>query len=136
MLSRTDTGFRPRPGVRGGYQFERPRMELQEFLPLYMNKKLAAWVSTFPPDFYREAYRLHGWKYDPTSTARTPLVGKITNDVIYARLAPLVLEELKRIVPKNEKGRRAVTAATASRSRSVMAVPGARGGGVGGKRGR
>lgn len=89
-----------------GYQYERPRMELQEFLALYINKKLAAWVSTFPPDFYREVYRLHGWKYDSGSTARTPLVGKITNDVIYARLAPFVLEELKRIVPKNDKGRR------------------------------
>jgi hypothetical protein len=90
-----------------GYQYDRPRMELQEFLALYINKKLARWVPTFPPDFYREIYRLHpDWKYDANSNQRTPLVGKITNDVIYERLAPFVLEELKRITPKNEKGRR------------------------------
>lgn len=32
--------------------------------------------------------------------------GHLTNDLIYSRLAPGVLEELRRITPKNEKGRR------------------------------
>jgi hypothetical protein len=89
-----------------GYQYERPRLELQEYLALYINKKLARWVSTFPPEFYRELYRLRKWKYNESSTARTAMVGKLTNDLIYSRLAPFVLEELKRITPKNDKGRR------------------------------
>ena len=37
---------------------------------------------------------------------RIPYVGKITNDLVYSRLAPFVLEELKRITPKDAKGRR------------------------------
>lgn len=89
-----------------GYQYERPRLALAEYLAIYINKKLAAWVSTFPPEFYSEVYRLKGWAFNPDSTARTPEVGRITNDLIYSRLAPFVLEELKRITPKNEKGRR------------------------------
>lgn len=88
-----------------GYQYERPRLELQEYLAQYINKRLAAWASTFPPEYYSEIYRLKGWKHDPSSTARTPEVGRLTNDLIYARLAPFVLEELRRITPRNAKGR-------------------------------
>lgn len=36
---------------------------------------------------------------------RTPLLGKITNDLVYQRLAPGVLKELQRLTPRNEKGR-------------------------------
>jgi len=89
-----------------GYQYERPRLELAEYLAIYINKKLAAWVSTFPPEFYSQIYRLKGWRFNPDSTARTPEVGKLTNDLVYSRLAPFVLEELKRITPKDDKGRR------------------------------
>ena len=89
-----------------GYQYERPRLDLAEFLAMYINKKLARWASTFPPEFYREIYRLRKWRYNETTTARTSMVGRITNDLVYSRLAPFVLEELKRITPKNEKGRR------------------------------
>ncbi len=32
--------------------------------------------------------------------------GVLTNDIVYRRLAPGVLEELKRITPKDEEGRR------------------------------
>ena len=48
-----------------GYQYERPRLALQEFLAHYINKRLAAWEPTFPAKFYRELYRLKGWPYDP-----------------------------------------------------------------------
>jgi hypothetical protein len=34
------------------------------------------------------------------------LRGHLTNDLVYSRLAPGVLDELRRITPKNEKGRR------------------------------
>lgn len=89
-----------------GYQYERPRLDLAEYLAIYINKKLAAWVSTFPPEFYSQIYRLKGWNFNPKSTARTPEVGRLTNDLVYSRLAPFVLEELKRITPKDGKGRR------------------------------
>jgi hypothetical protein len=37
---------------------------------------------------------------------RTPLIGKLTNDLVYDRLAPGVRQRLEKLNPKNEKGRR------------------------------
>jgi hypothetical protein len=33
------------------------------------------------------------------------VVGNITNDIVYRRLAPGVLEELKKLTPRDERGR-------------------------------
>lgn len=44
------------------------------------------------------------WQYNPLSVRRPSLVGKLTNDVVYARLVPGVLDELKRITPRDENG--------------------------------
>jgi hypothetical protein len=42
----------------------------------------------------------------PRDTGKRPqYFGHLTNDIIYARLAPGVLEELRRVVPKRETGR-------------------------------
>jgi hypothetical protein len=89
-----------------GHQRKRSRIALEEYLATFLNKRLAAWEKRFPEVFYRELYRLKGWRYDPDSTARTALVGKLTNDLVYSRLAPFVLEELKKKTPKDDKGRR------------------------------
>ena len=39
------------------------------------------------------------------SVKRPQYIGHLTNDLVYARLAPGVLVELKRLTPRNEKGR-------------------------------
>jgi hypothetical protein len=39
------------------------------------------------------------------SVKRPQLVGKLTNDLVYRRLAPGVLAELQRLTPRDEKGR-------------------------------
>jgi P63C domain len=36
---------------------------------------------------------------------RPKYFGKLTNEIVYKRLAPGVLEELKRVTPRNEQGR-------------------------------
>ena len=64
------------------------------------------WTKTFPDDFYEQLFRLRGWRYSPFSVKRPILVGKLTNDIVYQRLAPGVLEELKKRTPKNKKGQR------------------------------
>ena len=64
------------------------------------------WVKTFPDDFYRQLFKLRGWQYHEFSVKRPSIAGKITNDIIYERLAPSVLDELRRITPKDTKGRR------------------------------
>lgn len=89
-----------------GYQDVRPRDELRQILEAYIAKELLPWTRRFPPEFYQEMFRLRGWSYDPVSVKRPILVGKLTENVVYKRLPPGVLEELKQKNPKNERGRR------------------------------
>ena len=53
----------------------------------------------------RQMFRLRDWQYVPFWVKRPVIIGKFTNDLVYERLAPGVLEELKRITPRDEKGR-------------------------------
>jgi len=89
-----------------GYQDERARDALAKILEAFITKELRKWVKTFPAEFYREMFRLRGWRYDPNSTARAPLIGKLTDNLIYQRLAPGVRDELRRVNPSDERGRR------------------------------
>jgi len=91
-----------------GYQEDRARNALAKILEAFIAKGLRKWVSTFPVDYYKELFRLRGWKFPdlPSDQRKRPiLVGKITNDVVYDRLAPFVRQELNRITPRDEKGR-------------------------------
>jgi hypothetical protein len=89
-----------------GYQEVRDRFALQQILDAYIGKELAKWVKTFPDEFYEHVFRLKHWKFDAGSTKRPMMMAKLTADLIYSRLAPGVLDELRRITPKDEKGRR------------------------------
>jgi hypothetical protein len=86
-----------------GYQYIRARRELEELLDKYISKELLEWTKTFPDDYYIEMFRLRGWGV-PISDKRPGIVGKDTTDIVYARLAPGVLEELQRLTPRSEKG--------------------------------
>jgi hypothetical protein len=90
-----------------GYQYARAREALEKILELYIAKELFKWVKTFPDEFYQQLFRLHGWQKNiPFKVKRPAFVGKLTNDLVYERLAPGVLEELKRLNPRTEKGTR------------------------------
>jgi hypothetical protein len=89
-----------------GYQYDRARDALAKILEAFIAKELCEWVKTFSDDYYRELFRLRGWNYQSFSTKRPVLAGKLTNDIVYERLAPAVLDELKRLNPMDEKGRR------------------------------
>jgi hypothetical protein len=88
-----------------GYQADRGRDALAKILERFIAKELSKWVRTFPPDFYKEIFRLNDWPYTPDSVKRPGVIAHYTKDVVYARLAPGVLEELKRVTPKNDAGR-------------------------------
>ncbi len=89
-----------------GYQDVRARQALEQILEKFISKELLKWAKTFPDEFYEEMFRLRGWQYREVSAKRPVLAGLLTNDIVYERLAPGVLQELKRITPKDEKGRR------------------------------
>ncbi len=89
-----------------GYQGVRDKHALQAILDAYLRKELAAWAKRFPDEFYREMFRLRGWQWSPMTVSRPGVVGKYTNDLVYERLAPGILEELQKRNPKDHQGRR------------------------------
>jgi hypothetical protein len=88
-----------------GYQDVRARDALAKILEAYVAKELQPWVSTFPPEFYKEMFRLKGVAYNGT-TRRPKYFGHLTNNLVYKRLAPGVLAELRVKNPVTENGRR------------------------------
>ena len=89
-----------------GYQYDRDRDELNKIFEAYISKELMPWTRRFPPAFYKEIFRLHGWEYNPITVKKPSYVGKLTNSLIYEKLPPGVLDELKKKNPKDDKGRR------------------------------
>ncbi len=89
-----------------GYQEIRDRIALQEILDKYLLDYEAEWAKRFPDEFYRQIFKLKKWPYNPSSVRRPSIIGTMTNDVVYSRLAPGILNELKARTPKDEKGRR------------------------------
>jgi hypothetical protein len=88
-----------------GYQRDRASNALAKILEAFIAKELQAWVQTFPADFYEQMFRLRGLEFPTTSVKRPQYFGTLTNDIVYKRLAPGVLDELKRVTPRNEDGR-------------------------------
>lgn len=82
-----------------GYQEERDRRELQKILEAYISKELLPWTKRFPDEFYEEMFRLRGWQYSPVSVARPGYVGKLTNELVYDKMPPGILAELRKKNP-------------------------------------
>lgn len=88
-----------------GFQRDRAAGALAEILERFIAKELQAWVKTFPDDYYEQLFRLRGLSF-PTDTVKRPqYFGHLTNDIVYKRLAPAVLDELKNSTPRDDKGR-------------------------------
>ena len=87
-----------------GYQQDKNRAkdELQKFLSQFISDEASRWVKTFNDSFFEMIYRMHGWNW--TMTHKRPgVVGTWINDIVYERLAPIVITELKKIKPKKNK---------------------------------
>lgn len=79
---------------------------LEKLLAKYLTEKEMEWVKQFPQDFYDEIYRLKNWPNPLVINHRYPIVGKITRDIVFSRIAPKLLERLDEKNPKNENGKR------------------------------
>lgn len=89
-----------------GYQEIRARDALAKILEDFVEKELQPWTRTFPDDFYKEMFRLRGLEYPPKDLgARPQYFGMFTNDIVYKRLAPGVLDELKRVQRRGKTGK-------------------------------
>lgn len=91
-----------------GFQEIRDRQALQAILDKYLTDEWAKWTKTFPDEFYRELFRLKNIAYPPVTSKknRPSYVGHWTNDVIYSRLAPGVLNALREKNPVTPTGYR------------------------------
>ena len=88
-----------------GYQRIREERALATILERFIDKELQPWTRTFPYEFYEQIYRLKGWP-GPDGHKRSPLIGRYTNDIVYERIAPGVLDELRLLTPKLPSGSR------------------------------
>lgn len=90
-----------------GYEQVRRANDLSEILQKFIARELRKWVRAFPPEFYQELYRLKGWDLAALEKGNAPKpieVGRLTDDLVYKRMAPGVRDELKRLTPRSEKG--------------------------------
>jgi general stress protein YciG len=77
-----------------GYQYERPRKDLQEYLQKFLAESLVRWVRSFPHDYFKHLCRLRG--VELRQDMRLPqYFGHLTNDLVYRRIAPGLLQALK-----------------------------------------
>lgn len=89
-----------------GHQYKRDRDDLNRILEAYIAKELLPWTKRFPNEFYKQLFRLRGWQYSPLSVKRPQYIGTLTNQLVYEKLPPGVLDELRKKNPVIKKGRR------------------------------
>lgn len=88
-----------------GYQRDRAKDALAKILEAFVAKELQPWVKTFPADYYEQLFRIYGCAFPPDGKPhwRPQFFGNITNEVVYNRLAPDLLPELKKAASKAER---------------------------------
>ncbi len=90
-----------------GYQDARARDALAKILEQFVAKAYRKWTSTFPLEYTRELCRLKRVPFPTKPPFRLPqYFGHLTNDLVYDRLAPGVLAELRKKNPTVSPGRR------------------------------
>ena len=88
-----------------GYQRDRAKDALAKILEAFVAKELQPYLKTFPADYYEHLFRIYNLPYPPTGNKswRPSFFGHVTNEVVYSRLAPELLLELKKTASKAEK---------------------------------
>lgn len=90
----TDTSIIALVDEATGFQYERPRRDLQEYLKKFLSENLIRWAKSFPNDYFKHLCRLKGVVL--REDMKLPqYFGHLTNDLIYRRIAPGLLKSLK-----------------------------------------
>ena len=77
-----------------GFQYDRPRRDLEEYLKKFLSESLRRWVRSFPGDYFKHLCRLKGVPLRPDMKL-PQYFGHITNDLVYRRIAPGLLRAIK-----------------------------------------
>lgn len=88
-----------------GFQRDREKDALAKILEAFVAKEIQPYLKTFPPEYYEQLFKLYGLDYPPVGNKswRPAFFGHITNDVVYSRLAPDLLPELKKAATRAER---------------------------------
>lgn len=88
-----------------GYQRDRAKDALAKILEAFVAKELQPYLKTFPADYYEHLFRLYKLPFPPEGNKswRPAFFGHITNDVVYSRLAPELLPELKKAASRADR---------------------------------
>ena len=86
-----------------GYQRIREERALATILERFIAAELQSWTRTFDYEFYEQIFRLKDWG-SPDGVKRPRVIGIYTNDVVYERIAPEVLDELRQVNPTLPQG--------------------------------
>lgn len=107
LLALSDVGIVALINEATGYDrvIDRAKNELQRFLKESLREEAGKWVKTFNEDFFEMIYRMNGWNWTGATT-HPGVVGRWINDIVYERVAPKLLDELRKRNPKNENGNR------------------------------
>lgn len=85
-----------------GFQYDRPRRDLEEYLRKFLSENVRRWVRTFPNDYFKHLCRLKNVPLRPDMKL-PQYFGHLTNDLVWRRIAPGVLKALKE--RRSERGR-------------------------------
>jgi hypothetical protein len=77
-----------------GFQYDRPRRDLEEYLKTFLSDSLRKWVRTFPADYFKHLCRLKDVELRPDMKL-PQYFGILTNNLVYRRIAPGLLKRLK-----------------------------------------
>jgi hypothetical protein len=86
-----------------GYQRIREQRALAAILERFLDEELQPWTRTFEFSFYEQIFRLKGWG-NAEGMKRPQVIGHYTNDLVYHRIAPGVLAELRERNPVLPQG--------------------------------
>lgn len=89
-----------------GFQEVRPLDALQKYLDEFMLQEHARWSLQFPAKFFQLLFQMMGWEWNALTTKKPSYIGKLINNLVYERLGPNILHELRERNPVNEKGNR------------------------------
>ncbi|HEV8433339.1 MAG TPA: P63C domain-containing protein [Thermoanaerobaculia bacterium] len=88
-----------------GFDQQEQKREMLLIVQKYVAPELQPWLGKFPPEFWRELYRLRELPW--TGTGKHPqYFGHLINKYIYDQLPPGVQDELRRKNPVTERGYR------------------------------